>query len=374
MIAGVIGATGYAGSELVRLLARHPEVDGLLAASSSAEGQRLDGIYPSFAGTVDVSLCGTDKLLAEADVVFSALPNGHGGAAAQKAAERRVPFIDISADFRFGDDEATYTAWYGLPFRGGGLHGVSVYGLPELNREKIALLGRERLNRPVIIGNPGCYPTAVSLAAYCALATGLAGEGLIIADAASGISGAGREPARAYHFPECADSITPYKVGAHRHSPEISRNFYCMEQQRPAVQRPVIFTPHLAPMKRGILATVYIPLADGEKTTPRRPAPRPPARELEQQAERYRNRYAEFYHNEPFVRVLPAGLLPATGRVCGSNYCDIAVGIDHNGETLIVTSAIDNMVKGAAGQAIQNMNIIFGFDERAALGHIPSVF
>jgi N-acetyl-gamma-glutamyl-phosphate reductase len=374
MIAGVIGATGYAGSELVRLLARHPKVDGLLAASSSAEGRRLDGIYPSFAGSIGVSLCGAETVLAEADVVFSALPNGHGGAAAHKAAERCVPFIDISADFRFGEDEETYTAWYGLPFRGGSLHSVSVYGLPELNRAKIAALGRERTRRPVIIGNPGCYPTAVSLAAYCALATGLAGEGVIIADAASGISGAGREPGRAYHFPECADSITPYKVGAHRHSPEISRNFYCMERITPAAQRPVIFTPHLSPMKRGILATVYIPLAESEKIIPRRAAPRPPTEELEEQAERYRSRYAAFYHDEPFVRVLPAGLLPATGRVCGSNYCDIAVGIDQNGETLIVTSAIDNMVKGAAGQAIQNMNIIFGFDERAALGHIPSVF
>ena len=374
MIAGVIGATGYAGSEVLRLLARHPQVDGLLAASSSAEGQRLDNIYPSFTGGIDVSLCGVDKLLVEADVIFSALPNGHSGGPAQKAAERRVPFIDISADFRFGDDEETYSAWYGLPFGGGSLHGVSVYGLPELNREKIAALGRERLSRPVIIGNPGCYPTAVSLAAYCALATGLAGEGLIIADAASGISGAGREPARAYHFPECADSITPYKVGAHRHSPEISRNFYCMEKIPPAVQRPVIFTPHLAPMKRGILATVYIPLADSEKITLPRRAPRPPTKELEEQTERYRKIYAAFYRNEPFVRVLPAGLLPATSRVCGSNYCDIAVNLDQNGAMLIVTSAIDNMVKGAAGQALQNMNIIFGFDEKAALNHIPSAF
>ncbi|MDR2522049.1 MAG: N-acetyl-gamma-glutamyl-phosphate reductase [Spirochaetaceae bacterium] len=374
MIAAVIGATGYAGSELVRLLSGHPRVRSLLAASASATGTRLDAVYPSFTKAVPLTLTDVDGVFAKADVVFSARPNGHAGALAQSAAQRSIPFIDLSADFRFGSDAETYTAWYGLPCTGGALHEAAVYGLPELNREKIAALGREKAYAPVIIGNPGCYPTAASLAAFPALRRGLAGGGLVIANAVSGISGAGREPGRAYHFPECSDSCTPYKTGAHRHTPEISRNFFYMEKTPPPRPRPLIFTPHLAPMNRGILATVYIPLGDAEKRAPCPAAPRPPTREITERAEAYRQVYRDFYENEPFVRVLPEGIFPATGRVRGSNFCDISVSIDQNGETLIVCAAIDNMVKGAAGQALQNMNIIFGFDEREGLVMIPSAF
>ncbi|MDR0540565.1 MAG: N-acetyl-gamma-glutamyl-phosphate reductase [Spirochaetaceae bacterium] len=376
MIAGVIGATGYAGSELIRLLSGHPEITRLLASSSSAEGEQLERVYPHFEHTISLTLTSAEKLIAQSDVVFSALPNGYAGELAQKAAGRCTPFIDLSADFRFDDDEETYTAWYGMPYKGGELHKKSVYGLPELNRAKITALAEKRKTEPLVIGNPGCYPTAISLAAFPALKQGIAGSGLIIADAVSGVSGAGRELARAYHFVECADSASLYKTGCHRHIPEISRNLHAMETRlhsEPFLQRPLIFTPRLVPMNRGILAAVYIPLSDNAQVALHHPAPRPPSAAIEDAAASIRALYADFYRGEPFVRVLPAGLLPATNRVRGSNYCDIAVSIAQTGQTLIVTSAIDNMVKGAAGQAIQNMNIIFGFDEKAGLS-MPPVF
>jgi N-acetyl-gamma-glutamyl-phosphate reductase len=184
-------------------------------------------------------------------------------------------------------------------------------------------------------------------------------------DAASGTSGGGREPSRQFHYPECADSVAPYKIGgAHRHTPEIARNFAAMAALKGRVSPPVVFTPHLVPMNRGILSTIYIPLAAGYAAEGN----------IDEQVSSLRALYADFYKDEPFVRVLPPGLIAAANRVRNSNYCDISVHTDHSGSTLIVVSAIDNMVKGAAGQAIQNMNLIFGFDERTGLEAIPSVF
>ncbi|MDR2602490.1 MAG: N-acetyl-gamma-glutamyl-phosphate reductase [Spirochaetaceae bacterium] len=374
MTAGVIGVTGYAGSELLRILSRHPKITRISAASASAEGRNIEDIYPNFLSALSIKLTNAASVIEESDVVFSALPNGHAGALAKQAVEKSTPFIDLSADFRFGSDEETYKAWYGTPFLDAETHKKSVYGLVEVNRASIAALGKNRETEPVVIGNPGCYPTAISLSLFPALSRGLLSDGQIIADAASGISGGGRELLRAYHFCECADSFSPYKIGSHRHTPEISRNIYFMEKDPPQKQRPVIFTPHLSPMNRGILATVYAPLNKNEKLSLNHKAPRPPAREIEEQTERYRRLYASFYENDPFIRVLPQGALPATGRVRSSNYCDIAVNVSQDGETLILTSAIDNMVKGAAGQAVQNMNVIFGFNEKDGLPDAPAFF
>ena len=203
--------------------------------------------------------------------------------------------------------------------------------------------------------------------------------GTIIVDAASGVSGGGREPSRSFHYPECADSIAPYKVGAHRHTPEIARNFSQIAARHGGENRRVIFTPHLAPMNRGILSTIYIPLVDSWQENPSKTAcfdvpVLPPSGKTDDKAAEIRALYEEFYRGEPFVRVLPAGLTASTNRVRQSNYCDISVHLDHSGSTLIVVSAIDNMVKGAAGQAIQNMNVIFGYDEKAGLGAIPALF
>jgi N-acetyl-gamma-glutamyl-phosphate reductase len=361
---GIIGATGYAGAELIRLLLDHPEAETLIPASISHTGERIEDLYPNLRGRFSSVLVSPEAAVAKSDCVFAALPNGVGEPYARAAFEKGVSYIDLSADFRFDDDEGAYSAWYGKPYTHPELREHSVYGLPELNRRRIQELAAKG---PVLIGNPGCYPTGASLASYPCLARGLAGGGPLIVDAASGVSGGGREPSRAFHFPECAEALSPYKVGAHRHIPEISRNLSKMAGRQVAL----VFTPHLAPMNRGILSTVYIPLA---APLPGLPSDRPPSKEVLERAGEIRDLYAEFYRDEPFVRVLPQGAAASTRGVRLSNYCDISVHLDQSGSTLIVVSAIDNMVKGAAGQAVQNMNIIFGFDERAGLDAIPAAF
>jgi N-acetyl-gamma-glutamyl-phosphate reductase len=376
MIAGIIGATGYAGAELVRLLSGHPQVDGLALASVSYEGGRIEEVYPNFLGSLSASLKKPEEVIASSDLVFAALPSGVGEPYAKACQDRGISFIDLSADFRFDDDEETFRAWYGKPYGYPHLRRRSVYGLPELNRAKIKALAA---SGPVIVGNPGCYPTGASLGAFPALAAGMAGPGRIIVDAASGVTGGGREPSRSFHYPECADSLAPYKVGAHRHTPEISRNFRAMAADGaggdPAGAPALIFTPHLAPLNRGILSTIYIPLRDARRPAiPAAGAPRPPAAEIEEKTRELRDRYVDFYREEPFVRVLPPGTAAATGRVRLSNFCDISVHLDQEGSTLIVVTAIDNMVKGAAGQAVENMNILLGFDETAGLTAIPASF
>jgi N-acetyl-gamma-glutamyl-phosphate reductase len=369
MKAGVIGATGYAGAELVRLLAGHPEVDDFILSSVSFEGAKIEEVYPNFYGLLSSPLVKADEVIVRSDVVFSALPHGVGGQYAKACIERGIPFIDLSADFRFGDDEAAYSAWYGKAYVYPDLYKHSVYGLPELNRNRIRELAA---SHKVIIGNPGCYPTGASLGVFPALTKGFAAAGsAIIIDSASGVSGGGREPSRSFHYPECADSVAPYKVGAHRHTPEIARNFAAIAERGKCPAPPVVFTPHLAPMNRGILSTIYIPLHT-QALPPT--AVRPPSEAVKKQAAEIHALYSDFYRDEPFVRVLPLGVTAATNRVRQSNYCDISVHLDHCGSTLIIVSAIDNMVKGAAGQAVQNMNIIFNFDESTGLKTIPALF
>jgi N-acetyl-gamma-glutamyl-phosphate reductase len=373
MTAGIIGATGYAGAELARLLAGHSKIDKMLLASVSFEGGRIEDVYPNFLGRISASLVKPEEAAAGADVVFAALPHGVGEPHAKVCVERGVPFIDLSADYRFDEDEATFSAWYGKSYVHPELRRRSVYGLPELNRRRITELAAA--GAP-IIGNPGCYPTGASLGAFPALAKGLADPGAaIIVDAASGVTGGGREPQRAFHYPECADSMTPYKVGAHRHTPEIARNFAVMAARGGVPAPDMIFTPHLAPMNRGILSTIYSPLAAAWLVpAAARGVVRPPSKEIEEKTTAIRGIYADFYRNEYFVRVLPAGVIAATGRVRQSNYCDVSIHLDQSGGTLIIVSAIDNMVKGAAGQAVQNMNVIFGFDEKTGLEAIPALF
>jgi N-acetyl-gamma-glutamyl-phosphate reductase len=357
MKAGIIGATGYAGAELVRILANHPEIDELILSSVSFEGEQFEDVYPNVLGRISAPLVKAGDVIAAAGIVFAALPHGVGEQYAQACVEKGIPFVDLSADFRFGGDEAAYSAWYGKPYQYPALHQNAVYGLPELNRDRIRELAAAGA---AIIGNPGCYPTGASLGAFPALAKGLAlDSATIIIDSASGISGGGREPSRSFHYPECADSIAPYKIGAHRHTPEIERNFAAMAARENRPTPDIIFTPHLAPMNRGILSTIYIPLAAAWRSD--NPA-------------QIHTLYADFYRNEPFVRVLPPGATAAANRVRQSNYCDISVHLDHRKTTLIVVTAIDNMVKGAAGQAVQNMNILLGFNERAGLEMIPALF
>jgi len=348
---GILGASGYAGAELVRILLAHPEPKRLRLSSVSFEGKGLDAVYPSFyalggvhKGDPGLSLESADAVIEASDVLFSCLPHGFAEAAAGPCLARGGLFIDISADFRFGADEATYAKWYGKAYASAELHATAVYGLPELNREKIKAAR--------LIGNPGCYPTSAELGLYPALADGIADGGSIIIDSASGVTGAGREPSHMTHCPDCSDSIAPYKVGAHRHQPEIDRYLSIMAGE------PIssVFTPHLAPMNRGIVSTIYFRL--------RKPMD---AKELQ-------SHYASFYAKEPFVRVLPVGATATNKNVRLSNYCDISLHLSSNGKTGIVVSTIDNMVKGAAGQAVQNMNLALGLEESAGLAMIPPAF
>ena len=375
MIAGIIGATGYAGAELARLLTGHPKIEKLMLSSVSFEGENIEDIYPNFLGRLSSPLLKAEDVISAPDikVVFSALPHAVGEPYAAACIERGIHFIDLSADFRFDDDEAVYSAWYGKTYQFPELNKKSVYGLPELNRK---LIKERASNGPLVIGNPGCYPTGASLGIYPAIAVGIClcnGNMPIIADAVSGVSGGGREPSRSFHYSECADSVAPYKVASHRHSPEITRNVAVMAGIAGMSAPHVIFTPHLAPMNRGILSTIYIPLSEEWRVTPP-DSVLPPSKENEEKTALIQKRYSDFYRDELFVRVLPAGLTAAANRVRQSNYCDISVHIDINGSVLIVTTAIDNMVKGAAGQAIQNMNIIFGFEETTGLDMIPMLF
>jgi N-acetyl-gamma-glutamyl-phosphate reductase len=347
----VIGATGYAGAELVRLLNGHPGAARLALGSTSKAGESLEGLYPNLA-TKDQSGAASGRLLLvspseavdAADVVFSAQPSGCAEPLAAQARASGKLFIDLSADFRFGGDEATYEAWYGKKYAEPALHAEAVYGLPELNRPRIAAAR--------IVGNPGCYPTASSLGLFPALRLGLARREGIVIDAASGVTGAGREPSRTTHYSDAADSITPYKIGSHRHIPEINAVLSAMAGD--GVE--AVFTPHLAPMGRGIVATIYFQL------------------QKPMTAAELREAYAAFYAEEPFVRVLPEGAVATNRNVRLSNYCDISLHLAYGGKTAIVVSAIDNMVKGAAGQAIQNMNIALGLDERTGLAMLPPAF
>ena len=378
MIAGVIGAAGYAGAELVRLLAGHSQVKGFALGSVSMEGGRIENIYPNFLGKISDPLVKPEEVIAASDVVFAALPHGVGEPYAKACLEKGIHFIDLSADYRFDHDEDTFFAWYGKNYAFPELRKRSVYGLPELNRDRIKALAS---SGPVIIGNPGCYPTGASLGVFPALAKGLA-AGTIIIDSASGVTGGGREPQKSFHFPECSDSISPYKVGAHRHTPEIARNLSAMaamfadSEGSKGAAPAIIFTPHLVPMNRGILSTIYIPLKkEWQVSLPDTNTKiRPPSKEINVTAAKIGELYATHFRNEPFVRILPDGVFASTNRVRHSNFCDISINIDHGGTTLIVITAIDNMVKGAAGQAVQNMNILMGFDETDGLRAVPSFF
>jgi N-acetyl-gamma-glutamyl-phosphate reductase len=353
----VIGATGYAGAELSRLLLGHPEVGELALSSSSSGGEAMSSIYPNLSGAFCAGsgmLVDKSEAIAGAEVVFAALPSGHADEIAAACAAKGSLLIDLSADFRFGSDEATYSKWYGKSYAAPELHAASVYGLPELNRDKIKALGAAGAPKAGarIIGNPGCYPTASALGLFPALRLGLAETEFVVIDAKSGVTGAGKELAKASHYSEAADSISPYKVGEHRHIPEIEATLSVMAGKSVGA----VFTPHLAPMGRGIVATIYFRLAKPMTV------------------DALRDAYSSFYANEPFVRVLPAGQAATNRNVRLSNYCDVSVHLAHDGKTAVIVSAIDNMVKGAAGQAIQNMNVALGLDERAGISMLPPAF
>lgn len=341
--AGIIGATGYAGVELVRLLLAHPGISGLSLSSVSFEGKPISQIYPALRGIVDQTLVDENTVIAQSDVVFASLPHGLSEPLAAKCAAAGKAFIDLGADFRL-EQEADYTQWYGLPYTQPALHGGAAYGLPELFRTAVKAAR--------LVANPGCYPTSIGLGLAPLLRQGLVDTDSIIIDAKSGVTGAGRGLTQNTHFPDCNENFAPYKVAQHRHTPEIEQTLGKLAG-KPVT---VTFVPHLLPVNRGILSTIYAKLA-GDFT-------------LEQLLEAYQ----AFYSAEPFVRVLCGGETACIQSVKYTNYCDLSLHLDSRTGRVIVVSAIDNMVKGAAGQAIQNMNLLLGQAETTGLLLVPPSF
>ncbi len=340
--AGIIGATGYAGGELARLLLQREDVQILWYGSRSYVGQKYASVYPNLFQIVEDS-CQDDSLkeLADrADVVFTATPQGFCASIIEEEILSKVKVIDLSADFRIKDQEV-YEKWYKLEHKSPQFLEEAVYGLPEVNREKI----REAR----LIANPGCFPTCSFLAVYPLVKEGLVDPNTLIIDAKSGTSGAGRGAKMDNLYCEVNESIKAYGVGTHRHTPEIE------EQLSYAAGKSVTisFTPHLVPMNRGILVTAYASL-NGKVTE-----------------EEARAAYEKYYRDEYFVRLLEPGAVPQTRWVEGSNFADVNFKIDPRTGRVVMMGVIDNMVKGAAGQAVQNMNLMFGLPEETGLKQIP---
>jgi N-acetyl-gamma-glutamyl-phosphate reductase len=334
----IVGASGYTGVELLRLLYCHPEVAVTCVTSEQSAGKKISDIFPSLRGRCDYLLENLEpvKIAEKADFIFTALPH--------KAAMEVVPtfirlgrrVIDLSADYRL-KDASEYEHWY-EPHMNPGLLKEAVYGMPELKRKAIADTN--------LLANPGCYPTSIILAAAPLLKKKLVEPATIIADSKSGVSGAGRSAKVDSLYCEVNDGFKAYGVGGvHRHIPEIEQELSLLAGQK----LKITFTPHLVPMDRGILSTTYF--------QPLQPM----------DIDNLHQVFHRFYDGEPFVRILPKGLFPSTAHVKGSNFCDIGLAVDGRSGRLIVVSAIDNLVKGASGQAVQNMNIMNGFPENLGL-------
>lgn len=341
---GIIGATGYAGQELFRLLLGHPRVKIAAVSSISFTGQSISEVYPSLYQIRDDILTTEDQVIGASDLIFASLPHGLSEPLAKKILAQGKILIDLGADFRLASEQ-DYKQWYGLDYDDKQIRRLSCYCIPELHRTCVTKEIR-------VIGNPGCYPTSIALAAAPALKAGLVKHTGIVIDAKSGVTGAGRGLTQTTHFPECNEGFCAYKVAEHRHTPEIEQTLSacCSEQVT------VTFVPHLLPINRGILSTVYLPL------------------EPSVSGEHIYQEYVRFYQNERFIRVLPQGHTANLKHVKYSNYCDISLHVDERTQTLIVVSVIDNMGKGAAGQAIQNMNLVSGFAEDTGLAMLPPAF
>lgn len=337
----IVGGTGYTGVELLRLLALHPEAEVVAVTSRGEAGRRVDDMFPSLRGLVDLEYCDpSSSPVTDCDMVFYATPNGTAMHQVKALLDGGSKVVDLAADFRIKDlDE--WQRWYGMEHAAPGLVEEAVYGLPELNRPAI----REAR----LVANPGCYPTAVLLGFLPLLENDLVHPDELIADAKSGVSGAGRKTALATQLGEAGDNFKAYSVAGHRHLAEIVQGLSSVTGH----DIDVTFVPHLVPMLRGIHATLYARLKDS-------------AVDLQ---EVYEGRYRE----EPFVDVMPAGSHPDTRSVRGANVCRIAWHRPGGGDRVVVLSVEDNLVKGAAGQAVQNMNIMFGLDEGLGLAPVPLV-
>ncbi|MEG0216833.1 MAG: N-acetyl-gamma-glutamyl-phosphate reductase [Raoultibacter sp.] len=346
---GVVGAAGFAGIELVRLLQQHPLFEVAVITSNADAGTPLAQAYPAFCGTSDLVFETHDTpALAACDAVFLAVPHtaAMGQVPALLAAGTSV--FDLSADYRL-KDAAVYEKWYGTPHTSPDLLARAAFGLPELFGAEVArAAAAQAAGTPALVACAGCYPTATSLAAFPAVNAGLMGPGNLIVNAISGVSGAGKSSNARTHFCTADENVEAYGVGKHRHTPEI--------EQILGLEGRVLFTPHLAPLVRGLLSTVYIPLcADA-------------ARDFD--ADRLQKLYTDFYADAAFVHVLAPGTWPKTRSVAGSCHAHIGLTLHEPSRTLIAVAAIDNLCKGAAGQAVQCANIVYGFEETTGLAQM----
>jgi len=335
---GVVGGTGYTGVELLRLLVNHPNVELRVITSRSESGRKVADLFPNLRGFTDIEFSVPDAgQLEQCDLVFFATPNGTAMTMVPRLLEAGVRVIDLAADFRLAD-AAVWEQWYGMPHACPEFLAEAVYGLTEVNREAVAAAR--------LVANPGCYPTAVQLGLLPLLEAGVVAADNIIADAKSGVSGAGRKAATGTLLCEASENFKAYGVDGHRHLPEIRQG---LER---AAAKPVglTFVPHLTPMIRGIHATLYATVADADVDL--------------------QSLFEARYRDETFVDVLPAGSHPETRSVRGANHCRIAVHKPQQANTVVVLSVIDNLVKGAAGQALQNMNVMFGLPETTGLGGV----
>jgi N-acetyl-gamma-glutamyl-phosphate reductase len=335
---GIVGGTGYTGVELLRLLAQHPEVELTAITSRGEAGTPVADYFPSLRGRIDLKFSDPkDAALDRCDLVFFATPNGIAMQQARALLDAGVRLIDLAADFRI-KDVAEWEKWYGMSHAAPDLIAEAVYGLPEVNREQI--------RKARLVANPGCYPTAAQLGLLPLIEAGCVELDHLIADCKSGVSGAGRKAETHILFAEVSDSFKAYGVQGHRHLPEIRQGL----ARAAGREVGLTFVPHLTPMIRGIHATLY-------------------ARVTRQ--EDFQALFEKRYADEPFVDVLPPMSHPDTRSVRASNICRIAVHQPRNADMLVVLSVIDNLTKGAAGQAVQNMNLMFGFDECLALSQLP---
>jgi len=336
----IINVTGYIGVDLARLLLQHPEVQLYCVTGRSLAGKRLSEVFPHLASS---DLVIQPDLDASADFVFSAMPHKASAEIVEPLVKQGLKVIDVSADFRLKDSRE-YEAWYGIPHPYPQLLASAVYGLPELHHAEIA--------QAQLVANPGCYPTGAILALAPAMASAMT-EGDIIVDSKSGVSGAGRSLTLTTHYAECNESVAAYAVAGHRHMPEIRQECELLNSN----VYDVVFQPHLVPMTRGILSTCYLRLSQDW------------LRETDDAGQTVVQAYRDFYESARFVKVVDAP--PATKHVWGSNYCHVFPRFDSRTGRLLVISCIDNLVKGGAGQAVQNMNLMCGFPEDSGLDALP---
>ncbi len=341
---GIIGSTGYAGSELLRIIKNHPNTVVESITSHSYQGKNYNEVFENYRH-VDDLICheeNIEEMSERCDVIFIALPHGMASKKVTEKILNKTKVIDLGADFRLKNYDV-YESWYGTNHDSKELLNEAVYGLCEINKEYI--------KKARLIANPGCYTTCSILCMYPLLKEGVIDKNSIIVDAKSGVSGAGREVNLGVHYCETNESIKAYKIASHRHTPEIEEQLsYAAEEDIK-----INFTPHLTPMNRGILATCYASL------------------KYETTYEEIKKIYEKYYNNEYFIRLCKKDVFPETKWVKNSNFVDIGFAIDERTKRIIIIGAIDNLIKGAAGQAIQNMNLIFGLDEKAGINYIPTM-